>query len=197
MGKLTQIFISRGAVSWAGSCISLLPFHDSPPWDWSGDRRRVVPTWQFHKLLMGFRLCVVHHLLFEYKDPTFTLWKKLVLAFCFLPRSCSWAQRGASKVSLKSHLSLFGAAGEGGAAVGGESSVPGEVLVGMASQLHLSKCTHSLWPKQREFGTAGWTPQLSLRVALMEVSGALRRHQWPCVEQLDLQGLMPLTAQFF
>lgn len=131
----------------------------------------MVPTWQFHKLLMGFRLCVVHHLLFEYKDPTFTLWKKLVLAFCFLPRSCSWAQRGASKVSLKSHLSLFGAAGEGGAAVGGESSVPGEVLVGMASQLHLSKCTHSLWPKQREFGTAGWTPQLSLRVALMEVSG--------------------------
>lgn len=96
---------------WAASCFSLLPFYDSPPWGWSGDWRRVVLPWHFQKLLVGFRLCVVHHLLFDYKGPRFSLWKKLVLAFCSLLLACSWAQRRASKMSLKSHLNHLGLLG--------------------------------------------------------------------------------------
>lgn len=97
---------------------------------------------------------------------------------------------------LKYHLNHFGAAREGGAAVGGESSALGDVLVGMASQLDLCQralipCGHSRASLEQQDGRRSCPCML----LLWRFRGALRRHQWPCVEQLNLQGLMPLTAQ--
>lgn len=82
---------------------------------------------------------------------------------------------------LKSHLRHFGAAGEGGAAMGGQSSGSGDVLVGLASSW-ISVKVHSLpVPEQRELDSR--TGQM-LQLSLMEVLGCFG----DCVEQLNLQG---------
>lgn len=68
---------------------------------------------------------------------------------------------------LKSHLSHFGAAGEGGAAMRGQSSGPDDVLVGLASSW-ISVKVHSLpVPEQSWDSRTGQMLQLSL----MEVLG--------------------------